>query len=149
MRMSAREPREVRYQPQRREPGRRRDDDGVDRCRAAQSTRAVVQLLERILRSSIEQLTVLGQQQSARAALEQLDPEVLLELLNLPANGRLRQMELGRRLRERQVAGRRLECQQRIERRHVIALVTHAKNSFQLCGKTVCPEAKYEHYARR
>ena len=138
VRVVAREAREVRDQPQRREPRRRRDDDGVQCPRAAHAARAFVQFLERVLRRSIEQLPAFGQQQRARAPLEQLHLEVLLELLNLPADGRLGQEQLGGRLREGQVAGRGLERQQRVERRHVVALVTHAKNASIGCGKTVC-----------
>ena len=67
----------------------------------AQTSGAVVQLLERVLRSAIEQLAIFREQQRAGAALEQLDSEVLLELLNLAAHGRLGQMQLGRGLRER------------------------------------------------
>src|SRR5688572_25122852 len=91
VRMIAREAREMRNQPQRGEARRRRDDDGVHRRRAAQAPGAVVQFLQRVLRGPIEQLTVLGEQQRPRAPLEQLDAEVLLELLDLPAHGRLRQ----------------------------------------------------------
>jgi hypothetical protein len=98
VRVTAREAREMRYEPQRSKSRRRRDDNGVHLRRAAQASRAVVQLLERVLHGSIEQLTVFRQQQRPRAALEQLEAEVLFELLNLPAHGRLRQMELGRRL---------------------------------------------------
>src|SRR5262245_61762195 len=97
-----------------------------------------MQLLQCVLRRAIEQLAVLRQQQRPRAALEQLDSEVLLELLDLPADGGLRQMQLARGLRERQVARGGLERQQGVERRHVIAPVTHAKNASIGCRKTVC-----------
>src|SRR5262245_36636579 len=125
-------------QPKRREARRRRDDHGVQRTAAAHAARAFLQGLERVLRGAVEQLTALGQKQSASTTLEQLYLQVILELLNLPADGRLGQEQLGRSLRERQVAGCCLEGQQGVERRDVVALITHAKNASIICKTTVC-----------
>ena len=70
---------------------------------------------EHLRRGGIELLARLGQRERAVAALEQHHAELVLELLDLAADRRLREVELLARLGERQVARRRLEADQQVE----------------------------------
>jgi predicted DNA-binding protein (UPF0251 family) len=60
-------------------------------------------------------LPYLGQHDAARATLEELGAERLLELLDVKADGAARYMELSRRLAKAQMARRSLEGAQRVE----------------------------------
>ena len=63
-----------------------------------------------------ECLSFVGQCQSARQAAEQLNTETCLQALDLMADGRLTDTQLHARLGEAEMARRRLERAQRIER---------------------------------
>ena len=58
------------------------------------------QLHEHFMRGAEEQLALLGEDQAARMAVEQRDPELLLERADLPRHRRLRQAELLARMGE-------------------------------------------------
>ena len=62
----------------------------------------------------------LGELHAAPCAVEQLHAEVLLEALDLVADRRLRDVQLARRLLEREVARSSFEDTQRIQRRQAV-----------------------------
>src|SRR5262249_48353115 len=62
----------------------------------------------------------LGQLHAAPLTAEQLDAEEILEALDLVAHRGLRDMQLRRRLLERQVAGGGFEDAQRVQRRKTV-----------------------------
>ena len=77
------------------------------------------QHVERFDRRLVDDGPGLGQPHRAAGALEQLDPELLLDLLDLMADRGRRQAELVRGAGEIQHAGRRLEGPQRAGAGHV------------------------------
>src|SRR5690348_1500968 len=96
----------------------RRQPSGAEgrRCRygeqalaAADIGHGATQCLERIADRGQQPLACRGQCQSARTALEQLDPELVLERAKLMADGRLGHMQLTCSPGETSVAGRGLE----------------------------------------
>src|SRR5712691_282234 len=116
--MRARKAREPRYQPER---GER--IGGGDRQRPAaaglraQALGRCAHGSEHLRRGGVELLARRGERERAVPALEERRAELILELLDLPAYRRLREIELLACLGERQVARCRLEADQQVERR--------------------------------
>jgi predicted DNA-binding protein (UPF0251 family) len=102
------------HQPLRGEKRGRADghDSLVER---AELRRRVLENPERRPHRAKIALPYLGQHDAARATLEELGAERLLELLNVKADGAARYMEFSRRLAKAQMARRSLEGAQRVE----------------------------------
>jgi hypothetical protein len=72
---------------------------------------------KRLCRGGVELVAGLRQRERAVPPLEERHAELVLELLDLAADRRLREVELLAGLGERQVARRRLEADQQVQRR--------------------------------
>ena len=106
---------EPRHQPQRGEGQRRRhahDRRGLH----AHGGGRLAQLVQCLRNFAVVAVAGFGQHQRARAPLEELDAELLLELLDLAADRRLREEEFRGCRSKRQQAGGGLESAQQVER---------------------------------
>ena len=97
------------------------------RRRSALRSRSVdlLQPLQQLGGGALQHAALLGQHQRAVPALEQRDAQVLLQRPDLPADGRLRDEQLLGRLGEGEVAGRRLEALDQVQRGQVEAPLLH------------------------
>jgi hypothetical protein len=115
--MVAREPRQARNEPQRGERvGGGHRQRLLARVRAQPVGRAA-HGGERLRRGGVELVPRLGQRERAVPPLEEPHAELVLELLDLARDRRLREVELLARLGERQVARRRFESHQQVQGR--------------------------------
>ena len=129
LRLALRELGEPRHEPARGEHRRRGDHELrflaalADRLhRGRERVEAFAQLRQAGARR-------VGELHAARRAAEELHAEVLLEAFHLVAHRRLRDVQLGRRFLERQVARGGFEYPQRIQRQ----AIDHGMSKFFLC----------------
>jgi len=98
--MKAGEPLQTGYQPQRGKPGRGRERELATDVGCAQLVGRGLQALEHVGGDAVEGVATFGQRQRALPPLEQRHAEVVLERLDLPADGGLGDEELLGRLGE-------------------------------------------------
>ena len=82
--------------------------------------------LERVGHVAVKRGARRRQRERAMAALEQRNPERVLQRLDLPRQRRLREEQLLGRERERQAASRRLESAQEVQRRQSAQRLMHS-----------------------
>src|SRR5207244_11838278 len=114
--------------------GRAREQSGRTRSEPA---RDVAQQTQHLARGLVERLTRLREAQVAVVPAKQGHAKLLLEGLDLAADGRLGDVELRRGLGEAQVARRRLETLQQVERRQGAPLFKHSFFSCKTFPKIV------------
>jgi len=134
-------PGQARDQPQRAKCHRRGDGDHFLHGAGRYALGGFAQGAQRAVGGAIHVLPGLGQRKTAIAAREQLHPQALLERLDLPADGGLRDEQFVRRLGKAQVAGGRLEPAEEIEGRHRRGFSSHYPDSCEAFRKIVCPLA--------
>jgi len=105
------------YQPLDRERRGHADRERPRRLGAAQPRHRSGQAIEALADPGERALARLGEQQPLRPALKQPHPQVLLERLELMADGGRRHVQLVRRLGKTQMAPRGLERAQAVQRR--------------------------------
>src|SRR5262249_53675284 len=91
----------------------------------------LAQARERVAHRLREAPAVVGQVERAMAAMEELDTEVVLERLDLPADGRLREEALLAGLGERQMASGGVEGEREIEGRGAAGFFLHVYSECQ------------------
>ena len=93
------------------------------------SSTAAWRTLEHVGRHLLEGRSLLGEDERPRAPLEQHHPQMLLQGLDLPAYGGLRDEQLLRSPREAQVARRRLKSLEEGQRGQPVAPIWHSLRS--------------------
>ena len=123
---------EPRYEPEPRKGhgGRDRQHSGGARAKPAGD---VAQQTQHFARGLVKGLTFLGEPQLAMVTAKQGHAELIFQRLDLAADRRLRDEELGRRLGEAQIAGGGLEALQKIERRQLADPLKHSFFSCKTC----------------
>src|SRR5207302_7043523 len=125
---------EARDEPKPRKGHRGRDREHSGRTRS-EPPRDVAQQTQHLARSLVERLTLLRKTQVAVVPAKQGDAKLLLEGLDLAADGRLGDVEFRCGLGEAQVARRRLEALQQVEGRQDAPLLKHSFFSCNTCQK--------------
>ena len=92
---------------------------------AAQPVGDLLQPLQQLGGRALQDAALLGQHQRAVPALEQGDAQVLLQRADLPADGGLGDEQLLGRLGEGEVACRRLEALDQVQRGEIEAPLLH------------------------
>jgi hypothetical protein len=98
-------------------------------ARCAQLVGRRLQALQHVGGDAVEREAALRQRQRALPPLEQRDAEMILQRLDLPADGRLCDEQLFGCLGEAQVPGSRLETLDEAQLRQAVASVWHSQNS--------------------
>src|SRR4051812_581758 len=97
-----------------------------------------MQCAERDVRRAIHLPSRFSQRQAAVTPREQLGAQALFQRMDLPADGGLRQEQFLRCPGEAQVASRRLEAAEKIQRRKLGGFPSHACSSCEPFQKIVC-----------
>ena len=95
----------------------------------AQPVGDLLQPLQQLGGGALQDAALLGQHQRAMPALEQGNAQVLLQRPDLPADGRLGDEQLLGRLGEGEVACRRLEALDQVQRGEIEASLLHYASS--------------------
>ena len=135
--MARAERRQTRNHPQRREGNGRRQGEPRRVRDAARGLRRRGERDQRGGHVAVERDPRRRQRQRAMPAHEEGDAERLLERLHLPRERRLRDEELLRGARERQVPAGGLEAPEEVERRQLPQRLLHAPTSCKSFAKTV------------
>src|SRR5262245_23672786 len=113
-------------QPQRGKAGSRGDGELARSRGGAKLVNGILQALKDLRSDPVERLPGIGQYQGAGSSLEQCQPQVIFERLDLPANGGLGKEQFLGSLSEAQIARSRFESLKERDLRQTIAFAWHS-----------------------